>query len=598
MHSCCILGSVASPILGERERQQLAEERECLAALQLLLERFDASPEDRSALQRSIAQLDRLFLLVVIGEFNAGKSAFINALAGERLLEEGVTPTTTTLQVLRHGQVRERRTDTGGADVLTAPVPLLDSLEIVDTPGTNAIFREHERLTTEFVPQADLVLFVTSADRPFTESERALLEAIRTWGKKVVLVINKIDLLERAEDRDAVVRFVAEHARGVLGETPQIFPVSSRAALRRKLEVLDGTTEHGAPPAAMEGDRFEDLERYVATSLDERERLRLKLLNPIGVGTRLANAARRLIAERTEVLRADLRTVSDIEGQLDQYRADVAREFDLRLSEIDGVLQRFENRGMSFFDDTLRLGRIPDLLNKARIQREFERDVVADVPQHIERQVQDLIDWMVSSELRQWESVTEHVNRRAQAYEGRMVGGADGTFQYDRRALIETVGRAATQALEGYDRQQEAAAMAEGVRTAVAGAALAQAGALGLGAAVTTLATTTAADVTGIVAAGAIAVLGMFVIPSKRKHAKAQLRERIERMRSDLMSGLRQQFAREIERSARQVMDAVAPYTRFVRAEGARLADLDGRLAAITDQLDRIRRDLERRLSD
>lgn len=598
MHSCCILGSVASPILGERERQQLAEERECLAALQLLLERFDASPEDRSALQRSIAQLDRLFLLVVIGEFNAGKSAFINALAGERLLEEGVTPTTTTLQVLRHGQVRERRTDTGGADVLTAPVPLLDSLEIVDTPGTNAIFREHERLTTEFVPQADLVLFVTSADRPFTESERALLEAIRTWGKKVVLVINKIDLLERAEDRDAVVRFVAEHARGVLGETPQIFPVSSRAALRRKLEVLDGTTEHGAPPAAMEGDRFEDLERYVATSLDERERLRLKLLNPIGVGTRLANAARRLIAERTEVLRADLRTVSDIEGQLDQYRADVAREFDLRLSEIDGVLQRFENRGMSFFDDTLRLGRIPDLLNKARIQREFERDVVADVPQHIERQVQDLIDWMVSSELRQWESVTEHVNRRAQAYEGRMVGGAAGTFQYDRRALIETVGRAATQALEGYDRQQEAAAMAEGVRTAVAGAALAQAGALGLGAAVTTLATTTAADVTGIVAAGAIAVLGMFVIPSKRKHAKAQLRERIERMRSDLMSGLRQQFAREIERSARQVMDAVAPYTRFVRAEGARLADLDGRLAAITDQLDRIRRDLERRLSD
>ena len=66
------------------------------------------SAEERSALERSIAQLDRLFLLVVIGEFNAGKSAFVNALAGARILEEGVTPTTTTLQILQFGEARER----------------------------------------------------------------------------------------------------------------------------------------------------------------------------------------------------------------------------------------------------------------------------------------------------------------------------------------------------------------------------------------------------------------------------------------------------------------------------------------------------------
>jgi small GTP-binding protein len=588
---------VPNRLLGDRARRQLADEREWLARLQLVLERFEASAEDRSALRQSIAQLDRFFLLVVIGEFNAGKSAFINALVGDRLLEEGVTPTTTRLQVLQHGAARERRTDTG-ADVLSAPVALLESLEIVDTPGTNAIFREHERLTTEFVPRADLVLFVTSADRPFTESERAFLEAIRTWGKKVVVVINKIDLLERAEEREAVVRFVAEHARGVLGATPEIFPISSRVALRRKLAGSRGSAPDEPPAAMIEGDRFEDLERYIATTLDERERLRLKLLNPIGVGERLASAARRQIGERTGVLRADLQTVDDIERQLDMYRADVSREFELRLSGIDGVLHRFENRGMSFFDETLRIGRIPDLLNKARVQREFERDVVADVPQQIERQVQDLIDWMVSSELRQWQAVTDHVNRRARAHEGRLVGGDAGSFQYDRHALIETVGRAANRAVESYDRQHEAAAMAESVRAAVAGAALAQAGALGLGAAVTALATTTAADVTGIVAAGAIAVLGMFVIPSKRKHAKAQLRDRIARMRRELLSGLRQQFEREIDRSARQVMDAVAPYTRFVRAESARLADLDGQLAEIADQLDRIRRDIEHGASE
>ena len=69
----------------------------------------------------------------------------------------------------------------------------------MDTPGTNAIIREHEEITTQFIPRSDLILFVTSADRPYTESERQFLEKIQAWGKKIVLVINKIDILEGAE---------------------------------------------------------------------------------------------------------------------------------------------------------------------------------------------------------------------------------------------------------------------------------------------------------------------------------------------------------------------------------------------------------------
>jgi small GTP-binding protein len=575
-----------SRFLRDTTRQHLEEEREWLSRLQRALARFDVPSEERSALERSIAQLDRLFLLVVIGEFNAGKSAFINALAGSRVLDEGVTPTTTTLQILQFGEQPSRQVDRNGAVVISAPVPLLEDLNIVDTPGTNAIFREHERLTSEFVPQADLVLFVTSSDRPFTESERAFLEQIRNWGKKIVVVLNKIDLLDRQEDRDQVLGFLADHARTLLGTTPEIFSISARHALRRKTS--------GESTTSIPGDRFDDLEHYIATTLDQKERLRLKLLNPIRIGTRLIDTTRATIRARRDVLTADLQAVEDIESQLEIYRTDVSREFEFRLAEIDNVLQQFENRGITFFDDTLRVGRIPDLLNKARIQSEFERHVVADVPQQIEKQVQDLIDWMVASELRQWQAVTEHVNRRARAHEGRLIGGEASSFQYDRKKLIDTVGRAANNAVDSYDREREAAVMAEGVRTAVAGAALAQAGAIGLGAMVATLATTTAADVTGIVAAGTIAVIGMFVIPSKRKQAKAQLRERIERMRRELMTGLRTQFEREIERSVRSVMDAIAPYTRFVRAESGKLAEIDGELEEIAAHLTQIRHAIDR----
>ena len=99
----------------------------------------------------------------------------------------------------RRGRRGGRRPD--GVEETTAPAEILRTVAIVDTPGTNAVLREHEALTRDFLPRADLVLFVTSADRPYTESERAFLEAIREWGKKVVLVLNKADLLETAGGR-------------------------------------------------------------------------------------------------------------------------------------------------------------------------------------------------------------------------------------------------------------------------------------------------------------------------------------------------------------------------------------------------------------
>lgn len=58
-----------------------------------------------------------------------------------------------------------------GLFVRYLPSELLRKLHVVDTPGTNVIVDRQQRLTEEFVPRSDLVLFIMSADRPFTESE-------------------------------------------------------------------------------------------------------------------------------------------------------------------------------------------------------------------------------------------------------------------------------------------------------------------------------------------------------------------------------------------------------------------------------------------
>src|SRR5690606_24120905 len=112
--------------------------------------------------------------------------------------------------------------------------PLLEDIALVDTPGTNAIIQRHQELTERFVPRADLLLFVTSADRPFTESERRFLELIASWGRKVVMVVNKVDILDTDEQRREVERYVRDHARETLGVTPDVFLVSAKRAERAR----------------------------------------------------------------------------------------------------------------------------------------------------------------------------------------------------------------------------------------------------------------------------------------------------------------------------------------------------------------------------
>jgi len=117
----------------------------------------------------------------------------INALVGADVMPEGVTPTTSVINQLRYGPEPTVTMLADGIILREHPADFLDEITVVDTPGTNAIIREHEALTQQFVPRSDLVLFVTSADRPFTESEREFMGTIRDWGKKIVIVINKID---------------------------------------------------------------------------------------------------------------------------------------------------------------------------------------------------------------------------------------------------------------------------------------------------------------------------------------------------------------------------------------------------------------------
>ena len=229
------------------------------------------------------------------------------------------------------------------------------------------------------------------------------------------------------------------------------------------------------------------------------------------------------------------------------------RDFELRMADVENVLLEMERRGNQFFDDTMRIGRVMDLLNRSRVQEAFERQVVADAPQQIERKVSELIDWIIDSDLRHWQGVTAHLAKRRQQYAGQLIDNPDTErFHFDRRRMIDSVGREAQRVVDGYDRQKEASELADGARNAVATAAAVGAGALGLGAIVTIAASTAAADVTGLVMASVLAAVGFFVIPAKRKKGKDEMRQKIAEVRQRLGDSLRAQFKKEIARSHRK----------------------------------------------
>ena len=374
-------------VLSEEQAQFLREEKEALAGIQLILAGFDLPLEALDNLQKAILQLDELFLIVIVGEFNAGKSALVNALLGQKVLAEGATPTTSRITLVKWGEAATEQIEDESFAVYTYPLPLLQELNIVDTPGTNAIIRRHERLTDEFVPRSDLVLFVTSADHPLTESERQFLERILTWGKKIVFVLNKSDILENEAALEEVRDFILKHTTTILGDQPQLVPVSAKLA---QLALSESDPDERTHLRKLS--RLDDLEQFINETLDDSTRLEIKFNNPLGVAKRLINQVEENLFIQSTTLQEDKVTAAALERVIVEYDRELHSELPPRLAEVETILYRLEQRGLDFFDSTMRLTNIQNLMRGYVVRVAFEKRVLADVPQQIEEQVQRMID--------------------------------------------------------------------------------------------------------------------------------------------------------------------------------------------------------------
>src|SRR4028119_1894445 len=183
---------------------------------------------------------------------------------------------------------------------------------------------------------------------------------------------------------------------------------------------------------------------------------------------------------------------------------------------------------------------VRELFREEKVRRRFEREVVADTEGLIDGRVDELVDWMVERNYRQWRTIVEYVERRRKArYDEEMIGEVRDHFEHDRGKLLRSVGASAGDVVAGYDRERETELLANSIQAAVARTAAIEAGALGIGAVVVALATTRFLDATGIIAAAIIAGYGLFVLPHRRRKARQDFGEKTDALRRRLGAVLR-----------------------------------------------------------
>ena len=319
------------------------------------------------------------FHLVVVGEFNHGKSSFVNALLGETVLPVGVTPTTAAIHHLKYADAPEatvvyssgkretipfgetKRFAVGGGtspddvDYLEVgyPAPLLkERILLVDTPGVNDLSLQRADITYSYIPRADAVLFLLDAGQILKESERQFLQdkLLKASRDKIVFVITKWDILNEDEKKEALAYARTQLAN--LVKDPVVFPVSAETALQG-----GKMAESGMP----------ELLAHLTNFLAE-ERGRILLDNALGEGLNVAallgkgvDARRRSLAMKTDELERRIKMLEEdlagAAGTIEQRRIKIREE-------ISGIKVSAQKDLDHFVEETIR--QLPNVIDSAK----------------------------------------------------------------------------------------------------------------------------------------------------------------------------------------------------------------------------------------
>ena len=602
-------------VIGEQGERLLNKEREILDDIVNFLETSAPELEEIKLLLDARKGLDELFLIVIVGEFNAGKSSVINAVLGDKFLAEGILPTTNEITVLRYGESKQRVQSEDGFYNQDIPVDLLKQVSIVDTPGTNVILKRQQRLTEEFVPRADLVLFVLSADRPMTESEVKFLSYIKKWGKKVVFVLNKCDLLETDEDRNEVTKFVRDNAKRLLGvDNAPVIPVAARNALR--LKKANASMKEYAETG------FPAFEEYVNSYLGggssnnksgenrSGEALRLKLATPLNVSELLLSASKQILDAEMSVAETEVAAASGVDEQMNAYKETMVKDASEQVNFVRANVNGAVKRANALVDETLRLENALDLITTyivgadyselddldvasnssgdsadaasggegnrkkrkkkySKFVKAYQSTVLGSADQELKKTVKEFSKWLKRNNDARLSSYLKAVSSRG--FDTTVTASGIKEFLESSEKGAPKINSAAIAVADNFDNEAAAYKLDEEMRSAVYGSLGSSAGALVSAFVLSGFLSSMSEDILAYLLAAAVGYVGILSLPLKRQECKAKIQRAAGALVEDVERELLKELAEEIDATSDRVDQLVAPWEAAARVERARV---------------------------
>ncbi len=286
-----------------RTREKLGK---AIASLNEMAQGSGIDPGRLALLDNLMANLEDPFLFVVVGEVNAGKSTLLNALFGEDFCKADVVPTTDRIAFFKYGEEAHEFDFSKDIVEVFRPNPFLRDFNIVDTPGTNSIENEHQQITEQFLPMADLALFVFSVTNPWGATTWDFVDRIHhQWKKKIVFILQQCDL-RTDEEVAAILEHLQKTAHHRFGQHFPTFAISAKQAFLAK-------TSDSGNEELNETSQIKGLERYISGVVESSEPRLVKLIHAWRASCFVLGEVKERLGAASEIIRADDELLSELE---------------------------------------------------------------------------------------------------------------------------------------------------------------------------------------------------------------------------------------------------------------------------------------------
>ena len=351
-----------------------------------------------------VIQMEEPFYLLVAGEYNSGKSSFINALLGEKILREGPTPTTRKITILTHGDSYNVEEIQENLCRVIYPLEILKDITLIDTPGTNSVFVEHEKIIEGFIHRAELVIFITSSDKPLTESECQFLNLLKgKWGRKVLFILSKIDLKTEEEQRE-IISFIEKNCYKLMGFEPKILSMSSLEAFRAK---------ETKSPELLKKSNIAEIEDFINEKLDLDVKMELKYLSPLKFLFNVFGELRQDLQGNIARYNSEIAGIERLEARLKSKKEDMQDYCQKYKGDIQSAFTRLKERldtFLSFHMTTRAL--MASLFSREKIADRFRKDLtgLSNPLEDLDRVIDDAVDYVTRNNRSLWEMALDYKN--------------------------------------------------------------------------------------------------------------------------------------------------------------------------------------------